>query len=61
MGRTVHKFNIPTKYLFISVFLYIFENPQIQVYMNIYPLSSNHNILWAKMTELNDFTVFGHK
>jgi len=54
IGRTIHKFKIPTKYLFTEVVFKIIWNPQIQVSTSMSIVVKPRNLV---PTKYNDFTV----
>jgi len=54
MGRAIHEFKIPTKYLFTSFLLHIIRNPRTQVSTNLSIAVTPPNFVPIK---LNDFTV----
>jgi len=54
VGKDIHEFKIPTKYLFTFVILHIVWNPQIQVSTKIAMVVKTRTFVSKK---LNDFTV----
>jgi len=55
MGKAIHEFNIPMKYLLTLVILHIIYNPLFQVSMNVSDVAKPRNFVPMK---LNDFTVY---